>query len=302
MTQDRILYHYTGLATLREILLSGCMRFTDFRYLNDAKEFSLALEPESPFAQALQDRLRNCTYSTRSKDDAIDGEHRFLQDYRRFLDEVEFVGVACFSCADDSLSQWGAYCPKSAGVAIGFNRGRLAAFGGDLQISLHRCNYVDSRDPSTFATSIDRLHGDLLNWRDRSTASSLMYYTRSLMSGFGTLKHHAFSAESEYRLISPVLSSTRISIETETCGNHDVKVEFRAGSHCLIPFVDMPKFSEEPRDGAAKRPSLLDAIEEIVIGPTVHPEQSSRSVSMMLKAQGLERVKVRQTLVPFRSM
>jgi hypothetical protein len=59
----------------------------------------------------------------------------------------------------------------------------------------------------------------------------------------------------------------------------------------LVPYFRIPL-------GSGQRPF---GIEEIIVGPTPHPEQSIRSVKGLLTAHDLEKTRVRSSEAPYRN-
>jgi hypothetical protein len=100
------------------------------------------------------------------------------------------------------------------------------------------------------------------------------------------LKHKSFEEEREWRIITKPLM----------CSGE--RFDYRAGASMLIPYFRLPLSQQE---------SL--GIREIVIGPTPHPAQSSRSVDGLLMKNGIatwgllspDAVTIRCSEVPYRS-
>src|SRR5882724_4204960 len=98
-TPPEMLYHYTSQEGLIGILNSRCIWASKVHYMNDSKEFSMAL-----------DLAR--TELNRRLETERDGYVRFrLKDFLYQIGTIENINicVCSFSRRDDSLSQWRAY-------------------------------------------------------------------------------------------------------------------------------------------------------------------------------------------------
>jgi hypothetical protein len=93
------------------------------------------------------------------------------------------------------------------------------------------------------------------------------------------LKHRSFSEEREWRIIS-----------RPTVFQH-AQYDVRVGGSMLIPYFRIPLSSDQRRFELA----------EIVIGPTPHPIQSSRSVHGLLVKHQVECKSTKLSRVPYRN-
>lgn len=119
------LYHYTDAAGLLGIVESRSLWATDYRHLNDRKEYRIG-------AKLLKDEL---------------GKHRLAEKHRRAFERLvaetqKTCYVLSFSEMGDQLSQWRAHCPSGNGYALGFKRSNaLFASAKQHSFNLVRCAY-----------------------------------------------------------------------------------------------------------------------------------------------------------------
>jgi hypothetical protein len=225
------------------------------------------------------------------------------------------VYVCSFSEEGDDLSQWRAY-GGIGGFSVGFSAEFLRNVTTPNGFLLTRCLYIDAEQREAMRGVITDIldharyigesqmalathSGDgqgsdsgrtlvqltLARWRKTKVDASLNQYAPFL-------KHGAFSAEKEWRII---------------VGPHDPQDEhfdLRAGGSVLIPYYKVPLNTE----------SEPFRIEEIVVGPTPHKEQAVRSVLKLLEKYGVKgeltrhklgglvrrEVPVRNTAIPYR--
>ena len=187
-TTPEMLYHYTSQEGLIGILESRCIWASKVHYMNDSKEFSMALD----LARA---ELR------RRQEIEREGYVRFrLDDFLYQIRTIENINicVCSFSERDDSLSQWRAYSREGAGFSIGFSTEKLCNIADNSDFSLHRCVYA----PNDQKTKINRLIDDILATpRDDSV---LLNLAEPLAMLAPLIKDNSFEDEEEWRLISAV--------------------------------------------------------------------------------------------------
>jgi hypothetical protein len=119
------IYHYTGAAGMIGIVQSGHLWATDYRHLNDRKEYQIG-------ARLLRDELR----ANRLSEQQRRGFETLVSDTQREC------FVLSFSESADQLSQWRAYCPGGNGYALGFEqKNALFASAQQHTFNLIRCEY-----------------------------------------------------------------------------------------------------------------------------------------------------------------
>ena len=136
------LYHYTSLSSVKLILETKKLRFTDIRYLNDPGELISGLKIDDAITSMLIDEfIKKDIHYTRfllhrkylfhiitsfnsERDLVIDNYKKEAQD--RLGDKIEDfpyreikIFISCFSEHDDDLRQWIPYSDFGSGASIG---------------------------------------------------------------------------------------------------------------------------------------------------------------------------------------
>jgi hypothetical protein len=282
-----ILYHYTSQDGLIGMLNKKTIWASKIHYLNDSKEFALALELAS---DELDRRIKAATSP---------GDRSRLELLRDTIYTIEGVNtcVCCFSALDDDLSQWRGYGGGNAGFSVGFTREWFTRVKETLGLSLRRCIYDPEKHQRLIQDAIDeffatntekepdywdrnRLHVD----PDRPRTFVALphagndFATRlSLIAPL--IKHKSFEAEREWRLVAAVSAH---------------ELHHRPGRSMLIPYYKIPIGDDDK----------FDSIREIVVGPTPHLDLSAASVESLAFAAGLvnpDNDLTRTTSIPFRN-
>jgi hypothetical protein len=121
LQDKRIVYHYCSAETLRAILESKCIRFTDINMLNDAYEGRWGY---SAFEEAAT-RIINRTGVPESVPEM---PKAFFDSVDKVLSKIQVIAhpfISCFSVDGDSLEQWRSYADDGRGFAIGFHASML---------------------------------------------------------------------------------------------------------------------------------------------------------------------------------
>jgi hypothetical protein len=281
----KTLYHYTTQAGLLGIIREKDIWATHTQYLNDAREYRYAIDVVTA---EIHKRLP----------DAVGDSHRILADMAEGVKGIESMNVCVCSFSEDrdSLSQWRAYGGSTSGYAIGFDPRHLAEMVRREEFYLAPCLYkpaeqiavIEALVDKVFHQNMERLHnGETLiseNREEWSDAAKLILPRGGSLAAYlhrfaPLLKHKSFSEEKEWRIISRPLMCMR------------KRFSFRSGNSMLIPYYRVPI-------GHSDQPLKLD---EVVVGPTPHIEQSCRAVQSFLVSQELEKVPVEPSAVPYRN-
>src|SRR5215208_1615869 len=133
-----ILCHYTSQTGLMGMLNDKTIWASKIHYLNDSKEFALALD------------LARCELTERIKAATSPGDRSRLELLRDTIYPIEYTikgvntCVCCFSELEDDLSQWRGYGGGSAGFSVGFARVWFTRVKDTLGLSLSaRCSVDD---------------------------------------------------------------------------------------------------------------------------------------------------------------
>jgi hypothetical protein len=255
-------------------------------YLNDSKEFALALKLAR---RELTKRIRAATSKV---------ERSRLELLRDTIYTIEGVNtyVCCFSAKRDALSQWRGYSGGDAGFSVGFTREWFTRVKETLDLSLIRCIY----DPACQQRLIqDAIDGFLATNADKEPD----YWDRNRLHvdpdrprTFVALPHAGNDFATRLSLIAPQIKDKAFENEKEwrlvaaTVSAHEL--HHRPGRSMLIPYYKIPIGDDDK----------LDSIREIVVGPTPHPKLSVASVRSLAIAAGLDNIpEIEPTSIPFRN-
>ncbi len=271
------------------MLVSRTVWASKIHYLNDSREFALALDLTH---QELQRRMDNAT----SK-----GDRDRLELLRDTIYTIEQVNtcVCCFSESSDSLSQWRGYGGGKAGFAVGFSREWFTRLTKYSRLFLHPCIY----DPNSQHELIERTVDEFLavnadaepDYWDRDR----VYQHPDKPRTFMILRHAGHDFATRLARIAPLVKDKAFADEREwrlVVQNVSVfDLNYRAGESMLIPYYSIRIGDEE----------TFDSIREIIVGPTPHPELSMASVRSLAITAGLvnsnNSINTKLTNIPFRS-
>lgn len=121
---SNLVWHYTNLSTLINILDSHTLYATEVSFLNDIRETSAADELfEGALARLIENGKRNAQSFAASLKTLLNFELEMLEIYQQF-EELEFSRfVLCASDLSDNLYAWRTYASKGdVPCAIGLDR------------------------------------------------------------------------------------------------------------------------------------------------------------------------------------
>ncbi len=254
---DEILYHYCDAASLKVILETGTLRFSDINMLNDATEARWGYKVFEEAATELLYKLPQLP--------------RFASMDKAFFDKVDAVlsplqinahpFVACLSRSADQLSQWRAYSNDGKGYAIGFRAEAIAS----MPISLLGVQYDHKKQVEEMTTALRAIY---LENEEANPAFGEQFRTSCAVLGSwaNAFKNPAFAEEQEVRCVHVV--GTKFKTGSIKFGADQVKlkdgtehsvgeVEFRVTGDKLVAHLDLSfrKFSDK------------NLIAEIIVGP-----------------------------------
>ena len=291
------LYHYTDAKGLIGIVQGSVLWATDAEFLNDAQELRFGRQEVHDALIARADELSPSEPPTEHSDYSDRAGYTRAIIMRSAAEgigsggmpgvtpwERQVVYVACFCEDGDLLSQWRAYA-AGGGFAIGFSTSALREFRPvetklptkvalardaakeDIEempqpppvpVQLERISYGTPAVESIITDVLDTIapiptgHPGIKGLARAQTV---------VLPALATVKHDAFEAEREWRLI--VVASEGVE-----------RVSFNAGSLGVIPYIEL--------DFEAA------AIEEVVIGPGSHAAVRKRGVERLLTEMGLD--------------
>lgn len=323
-----VIYHYTTQEGLLGIIENEKIFATNTKFLNDTKEFDFGIN-------LLLSTLESLTKaSNRSRYDVLIEKITYeMLCHASRTQQNSFI--TSFSEKKDLLSQWRAYTAKSTGYCIGFKFDTLFYPDSPQSCIVSKVKYEDeniqdgalslindlkenykeifhhlipclkSEDKEEINKWIDELKKldkedenyivlDLkeydnkipktspqsnFSWQNQIRETKITALSK-IQSFVETHKHNSFHEENEWRFITK-RSNTVIS---------SPKLKFRSGKSYLIPYVDVryPLQTEK-------------IIEEIIIGPCPHPEDTKIALEYFLSERLDYEVNVINSSIPFRS-
>lgn len=282
------LYHYTDARGLLGIIETRALWATDFRYLNDGKELLYPYEPllhelegyEFPLLAAVKSRLDQICMG-------------------RAADPTGGVFVACLSATRDEPGQWLRLGGAGGGYALRLDVEMLSATSlypatsqhGRLRMRLRtgprEVGYGDDLRDS----EIERLAGLLAGAPAPGSEIVPPELAAAVLDDLALIKHDAFGAEREYRLVVHALERTALRHNSQTIAQAvtaTADVRLRAtDSGLLAPYVAI---GFDPQ-----------ALIEVLIGPTAMPQLQQASVEKLLVYCGFGHTRVTASQIPYRS-
>lgn len=229
------LYQYSDLAALKGVAANDVLWATHFRYLNDRKEFYLGLDLAINFAKdALQ--KYSCVFVLEFLEEMSSvreesGKYGLLP-----LHDTDVYSIS-FSKERDLLSQWRGYGKKYKSVCMGFQTSKLKVdrIVGKVPYLLRKVVYDREKQKSlinNYLTIVcDAIETDS-NFL-KGNPGIFIELKRSLWTGLISLilsfKEECWKEEEEWRVIMIP---------------NDLPVKFKECEHELVPFIEVPIFSE----------------------------------------------------------
>jgi hypothetical protein len=279
-----VLYHYTGQAGLLGIVGKAELWCTKVQYMNDAKEFGLALD-------MARNKLDVMIATSGGIDPHFASPHsvnwqgnQACIDLRHSLDGLEQINLfaACFCKDGDLLSQWRGYAGGTQGYSIGFDANALRQCASTVDFTLGRCIYdVDLQQRIVEQAITHCLENELAvpprsQWGGHGPLADILFRCGVFF------KEASFAEEKEWRLISPTIMF------------HDEWLSFRSGRSMIMPHYRL----QIRRDGDLP-------IQHVIVGPCPHMELSKSAVTALLLKYGVKgphegREIAFKSIIPFR--
>jgi len=279
--EPEIIYHYTGIESLRGILESQSLWATDFHFLNDCRELFI-----------FRDLLRN---ELLSRADAItkaivygvlDGIYGMLENMNDPL--ALQIYISSFSTVRDLLSQWRGY----GQYAIGFDYKKLDALRTKefhQYKKVVKFSFFDdvvygvvNRIPQELEKDVDEIL-NILRQYSPYEEKKRRQCTEKFLRCMCRFKHEGFLEENEYRLVFFCLRS-------ELNKPRAKEIKYRNVCGTLVPYIVL--FAQN--DEEVRLP-----IKEIIIGPSRDTDLRIRSVEEFLEKLEIE-AKVSESGIPYR--
>ncbi len=265
-----LLWHYTDRVAFEGIAKNGQFWATDYRHLNDTEELAIGVRAVKDVAQQLVTERGRQAFLWES----------FLAHYDAANLQARYgaIVVVSLSAKKDDLSQWRAYgnAMTGGGYSIGIN------FEG-VGDALFECQYSENSFKKLVRRrfrALDAVCAGLLAAGNDRDEVRYGFLSRAYMEAGGSipcLKHHAFKAENEWRLVQ--------FLDDEACK----RLKTRAQGKVPYIEVDLPTDSKgQPR------------IECVYAGPSDDPGAAVAEAESFLTSNGYRSGLVRASTIPLR--
>jgi hypothetical protein len=261
-----VLYQYTSLRALTEIVKSGCLYATDIQFFSDAADMKHAADILRIYiAQRIEFQAPNS---------------KLLSQLREWVSERLTGGhmqfVVSFTENGNLLSQWRSYCPHGKGVSIGFRPEVISQSATAQGFRVGRCVYDSGIQRSLVENILDHIE-TLAEERGENTDLSKRHPSQSFHDVFeevegdllriaALLKHGKYDEEREWRAVSPI-----------TTNYVQAPIKYREGRSMLIPFIEF-SLRADPGDQLP--------VDHVFLGPTPSAGNSMTSLSRFLSKYG----------------
>lgn len=279
------LYHYTDQNGFMGIFINQELWATKIQYLNDEKEYSLALE-------LAKSHLENLIQGAeRQQDRALITK---LNYYIDSIPNIKNMNICVSSLTEngDLLSQWRGYSRTLGGYSIGFNELALEPFIRCQGFELAQCVYEVESQKKLVENMINTVLEEFSSEPEPGYKMQVYYesaneFLERLAKIAPLLKDSSFAEECEWRVIA---------------GVNFENLEFRSGNSMLTPFCKINLDSRKNRD-------FDRLIDEIIVGHTPHPELAISATEAFILKQFPPRngddyqcpIEVKKSEIPFRN-
>lgn len=298
--------HYCTVATLKEIINNGCLRFSDVRFLNDSTEFIEIIplienvlscdEYTSDFRKLILESVE--MGELKEYHQSYTGFSRITHKYEQ---KIYRTYTCSFSTENDSLSMWNYYASSGEGVSIAFNHSWDMFEGSDKSevnigeklkndIMIYRGLIVYKREDKKkcmmeLLNALQQIYNEAKDKIKKYRGHILFAFKESINHMRCFFKNESFACEKEYRIVLKI--PEELLLAEECSGDIFKKGQFKRGN-ILIPFVDY-KFKR-------------DSIKHIVTNPFIREENSMFELGIreLLWQNKMEDVDVFSSGIPIR--
>lgn len=275
--QRPLLAHYTSIATLECIMKNDELWLANPLYMNDLEELRFGIV-EAAHAFRVHEGIRNAC-KTAERYDVL--QSQFENYLEKFSNDHAFdTYVVCFSehtrsDTDGLLSMWRGYGGNGCGAAIVFDTSKLTPVDSSPLI-LAKVEYANRIDRLKW---IQNTLDDFAAVIDQTMIPTELMYVPvyALIERFKQFalftKHNGFSEEKEWRLAY---------IKEKDRGNFmEPFFHYVVGKQGIEPKL---KFKVGPINGVTDAQiSLVDFVDQIILGPSVSSALSVKAVQRMLE-------------------
>lgn len=278
---NEYLYHYTTSNGLLKILKSKNIWCSHTQYLNDNSEITYALDIIN---EVILEYSENCKSDLFKNILQNNLENIHLQ-YDSYITSLTEEG--------NLLSQWRAYGEGGNGYSIGFSLPEITNLrtinDTKTEVVIRKVEYEIAMQKQIIVDLLDIVFSNFKNFIESGEdieeneiifqfSNHISWYLADIMLWF---KHPAFSEEKEWRLIQLVDPI-----------NSDVSyIDCRIGFDKLIPYIKLANFNNDNE-------IITLPIETIITGPTLEPNLTHKSLTLLLKKYSLENVIIKSSGIP----
>lgn len=274
-------YHYTRTQGLLGIIGHKSLRATLLQYLNDDREYLYVYQQ----AISYLGRIRSLDKWIDQFGDLAAGIRRglALPNSSLPMGEPGHRFTISFTELEDDLSQWRSYGRTGDSYAIGFRTSALEEFASSMEgWSFVRCVYGESPNSRSIIRSLTETFASYGHGKYDSVEAAIDGLRRQLANLAPVTKDPSFSAEKEWRLVSPPIS----------VNDEDYLVKYREGSNAMIPYIDVPLPAGDSNGGT---------LSKVVVGPGPSLPAAVLSTVGMLASHRIH-IGVMPTRAPFRTV
>lgn len=283
------LHHYTNAEGLYGILKSNKMRATNTRYLNDPQELKYATEMVKEILES------NSPLETETKE--LDNFWiALLNKFEQLYKEID-IYIICFCENGDLLSQWRGYGSQGGGYSIELNRETIRNAGRNkeqnkyvirkVEYSSKKQSQVINQICDTSAESIRKIEQTIDKEKLKDVVNKIIaLVSKVLLYQIARFKQEAFKEENEWRIIYLVDNQDEYIKES---------FDFRFKNGLAIPYIEL-QLSEENGELINKLP-----INRIVCGPSLDTPRALKSLKLMKKRFGYDKVTIKKSSFTLRA-
>lgn len=284
--RPKLLYHYTNAQGLLGMLQSKRLWASNSRFMNDPTEIKYAT------------RLARDVILEETENDSSPAMKRFQHRLLSILggyDQGAIVYITCFCCEGDLLSQWRGYGSTGGGYAVGFDASSLGETEllNDSQVILRKVIYDPKLQKSIIRKRLrlllelqaEHLKHPNNKYAQEELHSCLDWFLFFLGESLNCFKDPTYEEENEWRAIQFGFVG----------GKEIVTTRFRSGAKAIIPYAELD-FTKPNGRYKERLPIKL-----IRYGPTLDPNMTERSLSLLCAANGYtpSSLKIIRSGVPF---
>lgn len=270
---ETTLYHYTNYNGLEGILKTRKLWLSDYSCLNDTSEIKYAL---TKVKEIINERANR--HAIRKEFVLSDFLRKLIFEFDLFLLKHKFY-IISFCQHPNYLPAWRWYANDGAGFAIGFTKEFFSISEEKLKILCHKVHYQPNDFEDLINKFIDRVEPDLASTSDHPRIMIIVFCF--IIPILGKLKHEAYQAENEFRLIVSDLTNPEI-----------LDTQFGRPESSLINCVPTITYDYQP-----------DHISEIWVGPKCNFQIAKNRIKRILEENNFDskKITIEKSNIPYKN-